>query len=425
MRAVSTARPAANDPAVRPASWTRRWLALDVLRGIAVLSMIQGHTFTALLRADQYDPSWSRWYRLFHGLTAPMFLLGGGLAYGIVTLQAQAGRSPMRLMRRGLMLIALGYALQVPRASWSVILADDRLLSLLLRVGPLQLVGACLLLAEALRWMLRSPAATHTGIAVLTAAITLGAPWVWNVRGSSRAPFVIGSWLDGHAGSLFPFFPWAAFFFLGALGSTWVVRIRDNRDGARWSAFALIGGGCGAAGFAYAMYVNHQTMRGLYGDHDLWHTNPLYVLFRAGAVFALLGLLSAIEPMIRWLWRKLPVVEQTFGVISRQSLVAYVVHLLVLYGSPLNKSLAKVGPTLDLREVSAVASGLLLFTVATSVVWDRAITRGALKRQVKLLWRGVTRIGALKVNRIGERERHDAIASEQQIEPATTSGHGV
>src|SRR5262249_12613026 len=65
----------------------RRWLALDVLRGVAVLLMIQGHTFTALLDPAHYVGNWSRWHSLLHGLTAPMFLLGGGLAYGFVTMR--------------------------------------------------------------------------------------------------------------------------------------------------------------------------------------------------------------------------------------------------------------------------------------------------------------------------------------------------
>lgn len=424
---MSSASPAAIGPTFTAVSSSRRWLALDVLRAIAVLAMIQGHTFTALLRADEYDPSWSRWYRLFHGLTAPMFLLGGGLAYGIVTLRVdvQKGRDTTRLLRRGVMLIVLGYALQVPRASWSVIVADERLLGLLLRVGPLQLVGACLLIAEALRGMLRSRAAIGNGIAVTAATIAIGAPWVWNARGSSHAPGMVGPWLDGHAGSLFPFFPWAAFFFLGVFVSRWLGRVRDHRNGERWAAVALIGGGVGAAGFAYVLYSQGLVLRGIYGEHELWHTNPLYVLFRAGLVFVLLGLLSASEPVIRWLWRSLPTVEQIVGVIARQSLVAYVVHLLVLYGSPLNTSLAKLGPTLELWEASAIASGLLLFTVAVSAIWDQAITQGLLRKQMTLLWRGLTRVRVGEVDRIGEGERHDAIASKQQIKPAATPGHSV
>lgn len=93
---------------------TRRWSALDVFRGLAVVLMIQGHSFTALLQPAEYRGSWSTWHTLLHGLTAPMFLLGGGLAYGLVLFRA---RHPLglRFVRRAGLLLVLGYALQISK----------------------------------------------------------------------------------------------------------------------------------------------------------------------------------------------------------------------------------------------------------------------------------------------------------------------
>src|SRR5687767_13790429 len=101
---------------------SQRWLSLDVFRGIAVISMIQGHVFTALLRPEAYDGDWVQWHTLVHGHTAPMFLIGAGIAYGFVTLReggARPGAFSRRIVKRGLQLLALGYLLQVPRASWA------------------------------------------------------------------------------------------------------------------------------------------------------------------------------------------------------------------------------------------------------------------------------------------------------------------
>lgn len=414
---------------MRPVSPPKRFLALDVMRGIAVLSMIQGHTFTALLRPEAYEGDWSRWHTLFHGLTAPMFLLGGGLAYGIVTLRtlAPASNDPTRLARRAFMLLAIGYWLQVPRVTWAEIFGNRELLALTLRVGPLQLVGVCLLISEMLRWSLRSRLGLQLAIASLTVLTAGVAPWVWNARWSEHGPLAVGTWLDGYAGSLFPFFPWAAFFFLGTLVATWLLRVREsgNDSPQRWFAPSLIGIGFGAAGLAYAMFINHQVLRGIYGEHELWHTNPLYVLFRAGLVLACLGLLSSVEPAIRWAWRTFPTMDRLFGVISRQSLVAYVTHLLVLYGTPLTKGLAKLGTTLDMFEVSVTTFFVLLFTTAIAVIWDHAITQRALTRWVARLARRVPVARLFQVNRVGERHREHAVASEQQVEPAASAGHSV
>src|SRR5688572_4087415 len=123
-----------------------RWIALDVFRASAVLLMIQGHTFTELLRPTEYEGAWSAWHTILHGLTAPMFLIGAGLAYGIVTLrsQADAPRRPNgRILRRAGLLVLLGYFLQLPRAPWAEILSRRDLYECATRVGPLQLVGLC------------------------------------------------------------------------------------------------------------------------------------------------------------------------------------------------------------------------------------------------------------------------------------------
>ena len=62
-----------------------RWVALDRLRALAVLFMIQGHVFTALLRRDALSGTVMRWHERLHGLTAPAFLFGAGLAFGTAT----------------------------------------------------------------------------------------------------------------------------------------------------------------------------------------------------------------------------------------------------------------------------------------------------------------------------------------------------
>lgn len=396
--------------AERGAAQNKRWLALDVFRGLAVLSMIQGHTFTALLQPGAYASGWAGWHKILHGLTAPMFLLGGGLAYGLVTARPHDKPSPnnpnthaTRLLRRAVMLLVLGYALQVPHVPWSRIFAEPKLLALTLRVGPLQLVGMCLLLSEVLRLVLRSRARVIRGTALLTVFVVGVAPWVWSARWSAVAPLALGTWFDGYAGSLFPFFPWASFFFVGTLFSAWVLRR------PRWLTLMLIGGGLTSAGFAYAMYIHGYVLRNVYGEsYELWHTSPLYVLFRAGLVLGCLGVLNAIEPWLRWLWRKVPTVDEVFGVLSKQSLVAYVTHLLVLYGSPFTKGLARVGTTLNLIEVSLVTLGVLLFTTSIAVIWNHGVTQRA-----------------FKINRVGKRQWRDASAPKQAIEPRTAPRHGV
>jgi hypothetical protein len=341
---------------------------LDAFRAVAVLLMIQGHTFTALLRPDEYRGSWSTWHSLLHGLTAPMFLLGGGLAYGIVTgnsTRAIGGR----LARRALMLLAIGFLLQLPNAPLHRIVADRALLTAAMRVGPLQLIGVCLLICEALRVLLRTRGQRAAASGTLAFAISFTAPWVWQWHASEHGPLPLGTWLDGYSSSLFPFFPWAAFFFLGVALAALVPRL---------SAARLIAIGVGAAALAYALFVRGHLLRELYGEHELWHTSPLYVAFRSGASLAWLGSLWLCEPALRRVWRRLPWLDA----LARGSLVAYVVHLLVLYGPPFTSGWIRLGKTLDRFEAGALSFALCVLTTLIVVAWQRYVSLDAVFRML-------------------------------------------
>jgi hypothetical protein len=354
-----------------------RWLALDVLRATAVLLMIQGHTFTALLEPALLEGAWVQGYTLLHGLTAPMFLIGGGLAYGLVALgdgSAPAGARRRRL-QRGLSLLAIGVSLQLPAASFGEILARADMRAQVLRCGALQLVGTCLLCCELLRALSRSRRAFGWALGALTVALAVGAPFVWNARLSDQ--FALGSWLDGYAGSLFPLAPWAVFFFLGVLA--WLA---GRRRFAAWAGF----GGLALAGSCYAAYARGFTLHALYGEHEFWHSNPLFVGFRAGWVFAWLGLLTGAERAIAWLWRALPALGQGCRLLARRALVAYVAHLLLLYGTPFTTGLARRGARFDVAETLGALAYVFAVTVALVLVWDRYVATGPLSSRLHA-WR--------------------------------------
>lgn len=361
----------------------QRWLALDVFRALAVLSMIQGHTFTALLRADEYAGAWSSWHSLLHGLTAPMFLLGGGLAYGIVTLRPDRPRPGAgRLVRRGFELLAIGYALQLPKAPLAEVYASHALLSAAVRVGPLQLVGVCLLLCETLRAAIRTRARHVAALAAVLLSVIASAPFVWQARFSDRAPLPLATWLDGYATSLFPFFPWAAFFLLGVIVAPAALRGWAGNDAALRAGLArrLLATGLATAATTYALFLTGNQLRAFYGDHDFWHTSPLYVLFRSGIVLAWLGTLCLLEPAVQRLFRSASWLERLLGALSRHSLVAYVAHLLVLYGTPVTIGLKFLGPSLDKLSASAISLYLIIFTTAIAVLFQHFVASGALAR---------------------------------------------
>ena len=96
-----------------------RFDALDTLRCLAVLVMVQGHTFYLVMDDAVREASWYGWHNYLHGFTAPAFLFGAGLAFGVTTLRdfeshTHAGPVLYKRLYRYLGLFAIGYALQLP-----------------------------------------------------------------------------------------------------------------------------------------------------------------------------------------------------------------------------------------------------------------------------------------------------------------------
>jgi Heparan-alpha-glucosaminide N-acetyltransferase, catalytic len=327
-----------------------RALALDRFRIAAVLTMIQGHTFGALLTPGALGPALPPWYVLWHGLTAPMFLVGAGLAYGHVRVR---GQRPGRRLLRPLWLVVLGFALQLPGGSLQAGLASEAARETSFALGPLSLIGLCLLGAELARVGLSAAQFRALG-AALFAGLLVAAPAVWSVGASQVLPLVPGTWLDGGRGSTFPVFPWAAFFVAGVLLAPLLQR----------RAHVWLGGALGALvmGLAYGTW----RLAAPASDAIAWHAGPLYVTFRLGACLVLLALAAALPSF--------PALGRLLMPFAHGSLLAYVTHLVLLYGSPWSAGLTRLIGRMELDEVLAPSLLVLVVTwlvcVLAGVRWS-------------------------------------------------------
>jgi hypothetical protein len=330
--------------------------------------MVQGHTFTALLRPDEMAKPWETLHGLLHGLTGPAFLLGAGLAFGITTYPRYAqhhvaGPALWARLRRYALLLAIGYALQLPGGSVaSALSASGSRLQLVVRVGPLQLIaltmGLCQLLA-----LIAPSARRHAqwvlGLALVVACATR-AVYVSHAA-EQVAPFW-GAFLDDRGGSQYPIFPNAAFALLGA-GISPLFLHAERRPRGRT---LVVLGTLLAAGLYFAF--QHGVIpyeRGLF-----WRTSPFMTLFRFGLVMVLLGLCEraparstpgsqSSDALPRP--RRDSIVES----LAQHSLIAYVAHLFLLYGSPLTPSLVKrFGLSLSLLECTVAWLLVMGLTVA-------------------------------------------------------------
>lgn len=335
-----------------------RFRPLDRLRAVAVVLMVQGHTFTALLAPDALPLEVLNVHALLHGLTAPMFLFGAGFAFAVASYpRYQAFRSQPALvlarLRRYALLLALGYGLQLPGASLSAALRlDEAELVPVLRVGPLHLMALCMTFCQLSIFLARSPTAHALGMLAAATTMAALAPWVYGSQlGTAFGP-LLGAWLDASRGSLFPLFPWASFALFGV-----AVGARAVRRPIGMHHFLLSGSLLAATSYALFRFGVR-----LAAPLWFWHASPLYVLFRIGLVACLLGLFH--------LGTRATTPSRLGVTLAQHSLVAYVTHLLVLYGTPFTPNLAhRFERTLGLVETSVACAGIMLLTLLATFAW--------------------------------------------------------
>lgn len=355
-----------------------RWKALDFFRFAAVVLMVQGHTFTALLDTEVKAAAWYRWHAFVHGLTAPMFLFAAGLAFGVTTFRKwdahHSGGAAMgkRLKRYGWILF-VAYVLHLPGLSLWRLFGENAEAAQrsFFQVDALHHI-ATVLVASVL-WVRFAPSkrAFVTGIALAAAAVVLSGPFMWRTSFEGVVPAPLAAYLNADTGSLFPIVPWAGFVLSGIL----TARFIGNPTGHR--PFVLGGGlmlvGASLVGVSIAL---RDSGFDPFGEYNYWKTGPYFFMWRLGVVMMALAVLCGVERLLaRRSSTQTGLAGRTVETMGQESLIVYVVHLLVLYGSVAAPGLT----SLFKGSLSPVSAGLVfaVFFAAMAAVafaWKTART---------------------------------------------------
>jgi uncharacterized membrane protein len=310
-----------------------RIVFLDLLRALAVMMMVEGHTIDVLL-LDEYRSNDYLGFKLWQftrGMTAPIFLLTAGTVF-IYLLRSTAlpFRDNPRVakgVKRALLLFALGYLLRFPSPSiigifsapdeqWRAFWIVDALQSIGMGV-LLLLVGA--FLSEKLR--LNDLAVFGCGGLFFFAC----APFFEQIAWNEWLPAPIAAYFYSGSGSLFPLFPWAGYvMFGGVLGA--YLACADRRPEPTGLSRRLI-----IAGMALlALYYYAESLKAAgYGSAHFWASNPDLAPLRLGSVLLLIVPIALLSVRVR-------VVPPTLLTVGRRTLPIYLLHLVILYGSPWN-----------------------------------------------------------------------------------------
>lgn len=350
--------------------------------------MIQGHAFDVLLPTSVRGSTGFHLWLFGRGLTSCLFLCLSGFVFTISAHRRwdaymQSVSANLKQARRLALFLALGYLLHLPAAKLAHIpFLSDELWRSFLAVDVLQCIAVSLLVLQVLMLVARTTtrfAVAAGGACLLVVAL---APLAWRMDHDMLSPGV-AAFVSSNTGSLFPLFPWSAFVFMGAVFGHLCLR-QTVRDPRAWARRVFLPGGIGLLTVAsICFWLPWQP----FGPSDYWSTSPTHVLLRAGLVAMLV---SAAAYLTRFLSQPPAIVRS----LAQESLIVYVVHVCLVYGSSWNAGLLQLrGRTETLLPAIGYVVLLWVGMAAIATAWNQCKQHEAGIAR----WMRIATVGALAV----------------------------
>jgi len=314
---------------LRPQSGAKRYGFVDLLRGFAMIVMIETHVMNAYLPlALKKGSSFFFWLSFVNGLVAPAFLFAAGFS---VFLQGNTQwenwiylRLPFWKQMRRLGFICLvayythlqGFRLSRYLGNW-----NDRIMwNRTLQADVLQCIVVSLLVVHLLILVFRKKALLPWALGVLGLGVALSTPLVWSHDFTTGIPLSMALFLNPHGISLFPIFPWICFVLAGSLAAWFFLKAAEAD---KIPQFMRVIAPLGILMIAAGLLLRDSPYT-LPGYANFYTTSPLYMMIRIGSVLLMMVLLYKLEAGGRW-------VPKAIQLAGRESLLVYGVHLWAIF----------------------------------------------------------------------------------------------
>ena len=296
---------------------------LDVLRGVAVLIMIEAHVIDSWTRpADRGSRAFGE-SLILGGFGAPLFLFLAGV--GVVMSagskarrSGDSGAAAWAVQKRGLQIFALAFVFRLQ----SFLLSNAPAWTML-KVDILNVMGPTMVAAAALWALGRGTWPRGVLFAIAAAGLVVATPVIRQMPVLGALPDSVEAYLRPVPGMTnFTFFPWAGFLMAGAIVGV-VLDAARSSEADRRANVALGVAGAALAGVAYQASL----LPPLHPGSRFWTTSLSFFCIRLGLMVVALAL--------AWLWEQRPGAGRRFSplqVLGRASLFVYWVHVELVYG---------------------------------------------------------------------------------------------
>ncbi len=342
-----------------------RYYSADLLRGLAILVMIEVHVFNAFLSPEFSNTKWFAILNFINGLVAPSFLFVSGFAFQVssnskLDVMRQIGKPFLKKIARMFQIILIGYALHLPFFSLSRILnnSNPQLLSGFFAVDVLQCIGVGLLFLFLLRLLIKSDTFYHYILITTLLFVMILSPFVWQINFTNWFHPFFANYFNRLNGSLFPIFPWLNFILAGAIFAKYFVESRLNgNEEAFIKKTAFVG--LGLLIFGHLFFSNFIPIH-----LRIFLPHPIFYFERLGYVLSLF--------VVCWFWDKKLTSGKSFVLkASSESLLIYWLHLIIIYRQFYDGiGLANgIGKTLGLVDVILATIILIALMLVAANIW--------------------------------------------------------
>ena len=349
-------------------SKSQRFYILDLVRLMAMVMMMQGHTLDAMV-SPQYlnlaEFPWNIWHFL-RGLTAPTFLIISGAVQVFATKRNADGTIPTNILSKriewGVMLVGIAYLLVFPaNRVFDLPLVPPDGWRAFFQTNILHVSGVTLILTMLLMNATKNNRTFAVISLVIAACILALSPVADTVNWFAFMPEWMGAYFTFKHGSLFTLLPFAAYMFVGVGIGTLLQEIPANERESRFPLYAFaIGTLCLALGIA-GTYLPMT----FYPQHDYYLASPHFALIRIGCVLVFMGILT-------YLYRFTRRFEEYYSRLGKKSLYIYTAHLVLLFGTPWFGGIARgtAYRSLTLAEGAIVAVAVVSLTLVSAYILD-------------------------------------------------------
>lgn len=340
---------------------------VDLMRGMAMLVMIEVHVVNSMLNAMIRHEWWYPILNFINGMVAPSFIFISGFAFVLASQKKlDAFRSMKydfwRQLGRILFIWIIGYQLHVPYMSLKNIrqyASQDELLALY-GIDVLQCIAMGLMALFITRLIIKSDRIYFGLHAAAGAVIVFFAPLAYSFDFTAVFPVPVAVYFTHIYNSNFPIFPWLGFMAFGAVAAhLFSLAHNTGADGRFMKRLLALGVILSAAGGA--MMYALSDMPHVIKDIRAW---PHFFFARLGIVFILLA-------ACYYYARRRDLNGSLLLDASRETLLVYWLHLQILYRQLwMNASLvAHVDRTFGIIQCALATLLIIALMLATARLW--------------------------------------------------------